>query len=453
MNVVDLVGVDRPTCLVLFDGMGLSRLGLLRAGFYCVGVELDATKHALAKILINDHYGYDSPSLLANVLSLSEGFVHQFDAVWCSPPCQIHSVANTYKHTARPDVSQDLIQWSLGNVPTSPLATYTGVVWVENVWNKYADCSWGTMFNQAQFQEWPTQSRSRVIGGRYPPPQTLRPSMERYDHVMGLRCEEDPTTRRIHTMRMPARIDASVAMPPDAPGFRNALTKELPPDIAAQLRAKLHPVRGLVPTLLATEGRCSPGILGERWPKIYNKATDTDYEETARQLLGHHEPTCVPIIKALLARDYYYQHSSRGCSRHYRRRITLREALWIMAVPDCDPVLYPNAVDSVAIALEQAKPVGVTQKQWTCDLIHGLGNGVPPIMAFALGQAALHGLGNGAVPRENTTRLGQAASREIKQPTPSRGMKKGEQPTHSTPNPIHVPEEPWSRRLRRRERG
>lgn len=149
--------------LVLFDGAGLARLGLERAGHSCVGVELDPRKHALGL-----HVGSGS-CVCADAREYFEKHGSNFDAVWASPPCARR--ASTIKDlTGRggyrePIYQGDHLQWCL-NLPTK-------VLWVENVtiqgdddkWN-----SWGNLFNAAQFLPEPIQNRNRVIGGRYKTP-------------------------------------------------------------------------------------------------------------------------------------------------------------------------------------------------------------------------------------------------------------------------------------------
>lgn len=372
----------QPSCLVLFDGMGFARLGLLRAGYACVGVEIDPTQHMLAGVLM-EHYGYRSPSVCADVLhlGLTPELISQFDAVWCSPPCQLRSLANSTGVAARPRLSRDLIRWSLGAEPKSPLVGYTGTLWVENVHNKHPDSSWGDRYNQVQFQLMPTQSRQRVIGGHFPAPLVMIPSQERYDHVAGVRPEESPVDGTVRFVPVPARCSGTPA--PDPPGFARVLGHEVGSTVAARLRSELAPVRGLVPTLLATEGRSAPGKLQDRCPKINKRTGFTDDERAlAARIAGGSD--ALGAVLAVLARERYYRFSSRGASRHYRRCITLREALCIMAVVD-----RPDQADAVATALEAARLPHTPPGKWTATLMHGLGNGVSPVMAEAFGRAAL----------------------------------------------------------------
>ena len=155
----------KPRALVLFDGAGLARLGLTRAGFECVGVEIDPVKHWLSERLCPGEV------ILADVRDIN---LTGFDAVWASPPCQAHSEARTQ---AAPTglYSEDLLYWSL--TIKSP------ILWVENVPGSLAAIpNWGRVYNAAQFDP-ARQSRQRVIGGRHPEPLTDRPFRRGYEDI------------------------------------------------------------------------------------------------------------------------------------------------------------------------------------------------------------------------------------------------------------------------------
>lgn len=139
---------------VLFDGGGLARLGLERAGHTCVGYELDPAKHRLSV-----HLGSGN-SILADVRDVD---LSGFDGVWASPPCQWRSDARTQGAPVS-DFATDLLEWSL--------ALPHDVLWVENVTSQTPDKNqWGTTWNAAQFLQEPIQNRNRVIGGRYEQPE------------------------------------------------------------------------------------------------------------------------------------------------------------------------------------------------------------------------------------------------------------------------------------------
>ena len=146
--------------LVLFDGAGLARLGLEKAGHVCTGVELDPRKHALGL-----HVG-SGRCVLADARRYFEEHGRNFDAVWSSPPCvrRTSCIKDLTKAQGLRDeeFQGDHLQWSL-NLPTK-------ILWVENVTIQGSDDeynAWGNLFNAAQFLPEPVQNRNRVIGGRY----------------------------------------------------------------------------------------------------------------------------------------------------------------------------------------------------------------------------------------------------------------------------------------------
>lgn len=137
---------------VLFDGAGLARLGLERAGHECVGVELDPVKHHLSKFVGS------GGCVLGDALTYP---LDGFDAVWASPPCQLRSVART-QGAPKSAFAGDFVHWSLQiNKP---------VVWVENV---ISSDVFGTLYNAAQFLKTPIQNRNRVVGGRFTAPKVF----------------------------------------------------------------------------------------------------------------------------------------------------------------------------------------------------------------------------------------------------------------------------------------
>lgn len=143
---------------VLFDGAGLARLGLERAGHTCTGIELDPAKHFLSRFVGSGN------CILADVRNVDLSI---YDAIWASPPCQWRSSARTQGNPIS-QYADDLLTWSLGLAHD--------IVWVENVLmqgNKGND--WGIKYNAHQFLDKPIQNRTRIIGGRYSLPSTYRP--------------------------------------------------------------------------------------------------------------------------------------------------------------------------------------------------------------------------------------------------------------------------------------
>lgn len=139
----------------LFDGAGLARLGLEKAGHECTGFEIDPAKHHLSKMVGSGN------SVLADVRNVD---LSGFDAVWASPPCQKRSKINT-KALSNYEGYDDLLAFSL--------ALPHDILWVENVISSM-DNGWGTKYNAAQFEQVPRQVRGRIIGGRYKKPVVYR---------------------------------------------------------------------------------------------------------------------------------------------------------------------------------------------------------------------------------------------------------------------------------------
>lgn len=143
---------------VLFDGAGLARLGLERAGHDCTGFELDPIAHHLSQFVGSGQCMLQD----ARQVDLSP-----FDAVWASPPCQEISIARTQGDPVSA-YSENLLGWSLSLQERYP---HLQALWVENVTTQsWRRDSWGRVFNAAQFLEEPIQNRNRVIGGKYPVP-------------------------------------------------------------------------------------------------------------------------------------------------------------------------------------------------------------------------------------------------------------------------------------------
>lgn len=169
---------EPPRCLVLFDGMGLARLGLEQAGFRCTGVELCPHKHYLSRFV-----GNPEALILGDVVEVcTDEFLSGFDAIWASPPCQVRSSARALskRHKGEGPCKKNLMDWAL-----TLLDRFEGPVWIENVKTKNND--WGILYNAAQFTTPPIQNRSRVIGGRYPLPMVDRLYKPHYPGIEGMR--------------------------------------------------------------------------------------------------------------------------------------------------------------------------------------------------------------------------------------------------------------------------
>lgn len=155
---------------VLFDGAGLSRLGLEQAGHECVGYELNPIAHQLSKSVGSGN------CILADVRDVD---LDEFDAIWCSPPCQSRSSART-QGKVKGEFGEDLLEWSLDLVKKYP----NKIIWIENVTIQGKNGNdWGIVYNAAQFGEKPIQNRNRVIGGNYTAPHTEREYKKTFKNI------------------------------------------------------------------------------------------------------------------------------------------------------------------------------------------------------------------------------------------------------------------------------
>lgn len=173
---------------VLFDGAGLARLGLEKAGHDCTGFEIDYWTHRLSK-----QVGSGNSILMdAREVDLSK-----YEAVWASPPCQRFSIGNI---GATPTQYVDHLDWCVSLIPKLKHLT---AYWIENVVQIQSEHNgWGAKYNAAQFTKKPLQSRPRVIGGFYKPPKIYRPYRYYYRHqnicpsIMATEWKRCPTSKR-----------------------------------------------------------------------------------------------------------------------------------------------------------------------------------------------------------------------------------------------------------------
>ena len=149
----------------LFDGAGLSRLGLEQAGHEVVGFELDPLKHWLGQFVGSGN---------TELADATEVDLTGFDGVWASPPCQSRCSARTQAPPIG-EFAGDFLDWSLA------LKDRFEPLWVENVMIQGSKGNnWGTAWNAAQFLRKPIQNRNRIIGGNYIRPFTYRTWKKHY---------------------------------------------------------------------------------------------------------------------------------------------------------------------------------------------------------------------------------------------------------------------------------
>ena len=139
---------------VLFDGAGLARLGLEQAGHTCIGIELDPLKHYLSQFVGSGN------CILQDATTFDTS---KYDAVWASPPCQLHSQARTQGVPAS-NYADDFIDYCL--------QLKNEILWVENVISY--DKPFGKLYNAAQFLKNPLQCRNRIVGGKFKEPFVYR---------------------------------------------------------------------------------------------------------------------------------------------------------------------------------------------------------------------------------------------------------------------------------------
>ncbi|KKL20390.1 hypothetical protein LCGC14_2455920, partial [marine sediment metagenome] len=118
---------DRPRILDLFCGAGGAAMGLHRAGFEVVGVDIEPQPHYPFPFLLMDALEAMDRLLRGEGLTFSNGetlYLADFAAYWASPPCQRYSAATRVNRTQ--DQHPDLVAAVRGR-----LAPYVYVI--ENV--------------------------------------------------------------------------------------------------------------------------------------------------------------------------------------------------------------------------------------------------------------------------------------------------------------------------------
>lgn len=107
--------MKRPKALDLFCCAGGASMGLWRAGFDVVGVDIAPQPH------------YPFPFIQADAMSMS---LCGFDFIWASPPCQAYTLAQRIQDNAHPDLIEPTRKmlkasgagaWAIENVVGAPL--------------------------------------------------------------------------------------------------------------------------------------------------------------------------------------------------------------------------------------------------------------------------------------------------------------------------------------------
>lgn len=105
----------RPKALDLFCCAGGAGMGLWRAGFDVVGVDIAPQPR------------YPFPFIQADAMNMS---LRGFNFIWASPPCQAHTLAQRIQKNSHPDLIEPTRRmlrasnagfWCIENVPGAPL--------------------------------------------------------------------------------------------------------------------------------------------------------------------------------------------------------------------------------------------------------------------------------------------------------------------------------------------
>lgn len=332
-HVDTVVKTRDPKCLftaVLFDGAGLARLGLERAGHICVGVELSPIVHALGS-----HVGSGNCILgdARTTLDLS-----LFDCIWASPPCQSRSQALSPDGTVHGSFSHDLLQWSLDLVHTYP----TTLVIVENVlsWNT-KDNAWCMKMNSAQVLHMPLQARNRGFGGRFhqllPADKATGPTFTLHDYDFGVPALYRPYKRFYKNIHGCYLLKGRVVQTPTRASLGGRLQYGARPD----------------------------GMTLRRWQRTKLR------RRLARNARTGVCPACTATEQCGSATD------TRRAGKFYGRKLSLEECAFHMGF----------AIPAAWWTFDYAAHGETKQRYLNKVLYRALGNGVPTFLACALGTA------------------------------------------------------------------
>jgi DNA (cytosine-5)-methyltransferase 1 len=197
----------KPRILDLFCGAGGAAMGLYRAGFEVVGVDIKT----------QPHYPFEFHQADAMTYPL-EGF----DAYWASPPCQRYSSATPEKSRANhPDLY----------ISTREKLQTTGKPWIlENVIGApygYGIILCGSMFELAADGEWIQRHRNFETSWMMMQPQCFHPTNQRPVTVTGKCFVMVTTTFGRHSRQGPFSL-AQKLMGIDWT-TRNELAQAIPP--------------------------------------------------------------------------------------------------------------------------------------------------------------------------------------------------------------------------------
>lgn len=381
---------------VLFDGAGLARLGLEQAGHECVGFELNEIAHYLGTFVGSGN------SQNMDVLDVGrQGLLDNFDAVWASPPCQQRSAARR-GHLADPKglFCADFVTWSQTLRDRHPHLKY---LWVENVIARQpGEDEWGRWFNAAQFIDPPIQNRPRIIGGYYPAPDLSVPQQDQY---------EAPTMTSSRGQRI---ILTGVGQMDGSPGWHIKVLapRNIPVPIKNRWKKWKAGRKGRIDQTLMPLTKKEKELLGF-YPDAEARLL-TVRGDGNKWLFSTRTKTIAPTITAS-ERGGTISDDSRA-SKFYGRKLTIEEAAfhmgfqipkqWYEPMPDFDRIrteYFRQEMVQWEWKMEEwragrldkrpgrPKWLRDSKTAWLEELYRAIGNGVPPFMARAFGEAVYSG--------------------------------------------------------------